>query len=628
MSKSKKPRAKVTKQILTNDLLKELQATIAFACFDSPSVLRRGGSLAEAAIENKMSQIFYGDVTHEALDPDFILFEDQFLLGVNKFKGMFMQSAGVEDATGTVLRVIPEVIHRHKRLLVYAGDGSIEKRLLSQKSLHVTDKKITGRTLHTMGKNVLKNCKKMMAIVKRKDSPYKNGTFPSGTNWEDYILWCLIAMGKECDREDAALIDAALKKAAAEKAVANVLANAGRGVPNPATTMNAAVSNGNANVDHAANEAGTHESNIDSSVGFEVETRGGGEQEGSQQLPSDNPPLVPEEDDEDGYPDNTFFKCGPGFIAWALWGSIPVYDCAGMQASFFGDAKKNAAFGRNKESRAAFRNLLIGKNSVGVDNRRGKKRRVEEEESIPLTPVPSSNSYKILEKSLQFMATESLESKRQKLAEMGMRNIRDKLITQRRKEDALYKLFDRLTRNKKPDQAMLDKQTAIENEIATLEIKLDELQGEEYRRHSNVIDQRGLELTASFSSEESTIMIRSDSNVNDSDSVNVPTIDVDDGGVVDDDGVLEDDDDEDDVVEYVVAQAPVNITNSNKGCVECNLPSNHVCRKCKKCVCSLCCGEKRELENAWWCGLCFGTQSVANQHLIRDGLYCSDIDDD
>ena len=68
----------------------------------------------------------------------------------------------------------------------------------------------------------------MVAIVRAKGSPYKDGTFPSGTNWEDYILWCLVQMGKECtvgsdkDRchttqKEAAKIDAGQK----ENATAN-----------------------------------------------------------------------------------------------------------------------------------------------------------------------------------------------------------------------------------------------------------------------------------------------------------------------------------------------------------------------------------------------------------------------
>ena len=84
---------------------------------------------------------------------------------------------------------IPEYLHRHKKLVVYAGDDSIEEGVLSQKSLFGTGEKISGHTLVQMLTAVLYNCKKMMAIVKSKGSPYKDGTFPSGTNWEDYIFW-------------------------------------------------------------------------------------------------------------------------------------------------------------------------------------------------------------------------------------------------------------------------------------------------------------------------------------------------------------------------------------------------------------------------------------------------------
>jgi hypothetical protein len=48
-------------------------------------------------------------------------------------------------------------------------------------------------------------CKKMMAMIIAPESPaYHDGTFPSGTNWDDcndYIIWCLVAMQKECDQD-------------------------------------------------------------------------------------------------------------------------------------------------------------------------------------------------------------------------------------------------------------------------------------------------------------------------------------------------------------------------------------------------------------------------------------------
>ena len=120
--------------------------------------------MGETAIENKMCHIFYGDETHEALDPDFILFEDQFLLGPSKFTGMFALGGGLEDdvAPGGAegRRVIPSVLHRHKTLNIYAGEGSLEKATLSRKSLHVRNRKITGWTLLTMSKTVLKTARK------------------------------------------------------------------------------------------------------------------------------------------------------------------------------------------------------------------------------------------------------------------------------------------------------------------------------------------------------------------------------------------------------------------------------------------------------------------------------------
>ena len=65
------------------------------------------------------------------------------------------------------------------------------------------------------------------------------------------------------------------------------------------------------------------------------------------------------------------------------------------------------------------------------------------------------------------------------------------------------------------------------------------------------------------------------------------------------------------------------VPNDNNTCIECNEPSNHSCEKCNKSVCSVCCSEKRGLEMVWWCDVCFKTQSLWNQRLIREGNYSS-----
>ena len=73
---------------------------------------------------------------------------------------------------------------------------SIEKALLCRK-VPTNETPISGRTLLRLAKEVLCNCKKLQAIVTANNSPYKDGdSGPSGTNWEDYIQWCLKAMYK------------------------------------------------------------------------------------------------------------------------------------------------------------------------------------------------------------------------------------------------------------------------------------------------------------------------------------------------------------------------------------------------------------------------------------------------
>ncbi len=167
------------------------------------------------------------------------------------------------------------------------------------------------------------------------------------------ILWCLIEMGKECDRKEAARIDAALKKAAAEKAAVNAM-NVSNATNNATSATNATNATNNANVN-----ANTGTS---SSVSNENANAGTSVLDANAEIVSNDVNGTSDSlsaDEEDKYPNKKFFKCGFGFIAWALWGHIPILDSAGMQGDFFSDAKKNASFGRNTESRAAFRKLLV-----------------------------------------------------------------------------------------------------------------------------------------------------------------------------------------------------------------------------------------------------------------------------
>jgi hypothetical protein len=63
-------------------------------------------------------------------------------------------------------------------------------------------------------------------------------------------------------------------------------------------------------------------------------------------------------------------------------------------------------------------------------------------------------------------------------------------------------------------------------------------------------------------------------------------------------------------------------------CIECETLTNHSCRKCKRCVCSMCCQSKRNLEMAWWCEECFKTRGSWEQMLIRQGNYSTSDDEE
>ena len=94
------------------------------------------------------------------------------------------------------------------------------------------------------------------------------------------------------------------------------------------------------------------------------------------------------------------------------------------------------------------------------------------------------------------------------------------------------------------------------------------------------------------------------------------------------DVICRSDNDDDDAAVVVATTNIIPTTDkvhgsNNNGCIECNIPSYHSCRECRKCVCLWCCAEKRALDNAWWCDVCFKTQSVANKQLICDGNYSS-----
>ena len=169
---STKKKVRSTPTNVSKKLLMELQSLIAFASYDSPSLAGCGNSFMEVAMEKLKTTLCFGD--GDCRDSETMCSVDQFLAGLNRFKGIFTAYPASEDTQQHELALIlsiPVLLQQQSGVHIYVGSGSIEKELLCRKSL-VNSSQISGRTMLRLAKDVLSNCKKMQALVTRSDSPY------------------------------------------------------------------------------------------------------------------------------------------------------------------------------------------------------------------------------------------------------------------------------------------------------------------------------------------------------------------------------------------------------------------------------------------------------------------------
>ena len=82
------------------------------------------------------------------------------------------------------------------------GEGCINVSMLTRKNLS-NPIDISAETLLRHAKDVEANAKKAFAICTSENSPYKdfNGTFASGTTWENYIEWVRVEMFKMLEKD-------------------------------------------------------------------------------------------------------------------------------------------------------------------------------------------------------------------------------------------------------------------------------------------------------------------------------------------------------------------------------------------------------------------------------------------
>ena len=201
-------------------VLKELQGLAGFVSYET--CFRQGSSMTTTSMENMMEAQYFGDPA----DNDSIGLADQLVKGLGLFAGIYNQEllqssvtagsssdpsatwGGGEElmrsptptfsssTSGLVLVVKPELhyLGEDKKILVAGTNGLKLSTMLASgltdKAFHVH---IKGRTLLTRSREILKNCKKALALVLRHNSPYKSyastGLLPSGMCHDDYLLY-------------------------------------------------------------------------------------------------------------------------------------------------------------------------------------------------------------------------------------------------------------------------------------------------------------------------------------------------------------------------------------------------------------------------------------------------------
>ena len=284
-----------------------------------------------------------------------------------------------------------------------------------------------------------RSCKKVQALVTSTKSPYKDGTFPSGTNWDDYIDWfkveVVVAGGKEVTPTTATVMPQELLP---EDTGANddtgtyaivvvpgdnvddmILDEANENLlQQVAVGANAIVVVPGGNMDDMVLDEANEEVLQQAAVGV---------------LPAACEAAVEEEE----IPSTDIFK---SFIAWCLWGFIHVEDNLEMRSRGFTDSKTDTGFGWKTGSRTALAVRTTKGGATGPsavdDGRRGRKRKHKDTEllvdndknmllldkNVATTLQKSSSDIaSVISQTLVFMDSQSAETQMKKIAELQVR---------------------------------------------------------------------------------------------------------------------------------------------------------------------------------------------------------------
>ena len=127
-----------------------MQATIAFACYDSDEVLKHGKGMNKNSQKAKILDLYMPSNCEDKVREDKVrmCYVDQFLKGSNQFNGLFQCNS--EEDTEKPL-TIPYKLYRDEGASIFVGAdaGRITRALLTSKNL-TNPQDISGETFIDM----------------------------------------------------------------------------------------------------------------------------------------------------------------------------------------------------------------------------------------------------------------------------------------------------------------------------------------------------------------------------------------------------------------------------------------------------------------------------------------------
>lgn len=264
-------------------VLKELQSIPAFYAYEQVKV--NGSSMRLAELHDAVFDKYHGK------GGDSIGLVEKFIRGEEMFAGIYDEFH--DNVTGRSMLVLKPELHCQigKDLLVDSDPRLKGINMITMSCSKLTDSKpLSGRTIWEMGKRVEEHGRKILAIVLK--SKFKDGSLPSGVEWEDYLKFCRYKMMQTYAPKKASMND----------------------VPSTITL-------------------------------------------GDPVVDGLNSEVVSVDDEEAMIKDWDSSWCFPGFMAWALWGHIPMPgmdECHRAQCLMTGDDSVSIV-SRKSKSRATSR---------------------------------------------------------------------------------------------------------------------------------------------------------------------------------------------------------------------------------------------------------------------------------